>query len=496
MESKHFFKWMIAGASFTAMAAGCGDDILVDPGTGGAGGNATTTTTTTVTVSTTTTTTTTTVSGTGGTGGVPDDGNNSFETAEDLAIDGDAAQAELDPVETDEDYYVFQGTAGQVVSVLTDAKPANMPSAEGFPDLVITLYNEAQEQIAQNDDTVLGQIQDSTLYTILPATGTYYIKVEEFCASDLATSPCPPGYFDTITEPAYAVGVFSIDAAAENGTVVDEEGMLTPMEYEPTGDPNAYFATLVYGDFVDNVDSDVFTFSLPDDLVAAERILGHAEIQPAGTAGNGSLTSVGVVQFVNATTLEVVAEVDAQLGGELSPPLDLLTDYQLVVTHPGGGNPVGPTAFYFLLHRGGDSNPLEAEVGTGTNDTLATSEDPPASGNSYFTEGDLLPAGPLDADDQDFFNVAVPAGAIGFSVSCGGQRSGSGLRGLTATVLRGSNGMPLAGGTATENEVNDLLIQDLPPGAETALVVKIEAASQAANVTSTFYRCGFHFDVP
>jgi hypothetical protein len=82
-----------------------------------------------------------------------------------------------------------------------------------------------------------------------------------------------------------------------------------------------------------------------------------------------------------------------------------------------------------------------------------------------------------------------------FSVSCGGQRSGSGLRGLKASVLKGSDGTAIAGATATESELNDLLLQNAAvPANETALVVKIEAASQAATVTSTFYRCGFHFN--
>jgi hypothetical protein len=495
MKSKHFFKWMIAGASFAALAAACGDDSATDPpGTGGAGGTTSSTTTATGMTTTTTTTTTTGPGGAGGAGGVPDDGNNSFDTAEELTIDAGGVMADLDPLDTDRDFFVFEGTAGQVISVATDAKPSDDPSAADSPDLVITLYNEAEEQIAQNDDTVSGLIQDSLLYTILPATGKYFVRVEEFCASDLATQACPDDYYAAITDKTYLVGVGSIDAA-DNGNVRNEEGLITPMEYEPTGTPGSYFSSLVYGDFVDAADSDVYSFNLPDDIVVAERTLGHAELQIAGVDGNGSTTSPGIVQFINATTLEVVAEVDAGFGGELSPPLNPLIDYQLVVTHPGGAEPVGPTAFYFLLHRAGDSNPVEAEIGTGLNDSVATSEDLIASEQSYFTEGDLIPAGPLDIADQDYFSVDVPPGMTKFSISCGGQRSGSGLRGLKASVLKGSDGAAVPMATATETEVADLLLQNSAvPAGETSLVVKIEAASQAATVTSTFYRCGFHFN--
>lgn len=494
MASKHFFKWMIAGASFAALAGACADDIDIDPpGTGGAGGTTSSTTTATGTTTTTTTTTTGT-GGSGGSGGVPDDGNNSFATAATLTVNGGGVMADLDPLDTDRDFFVFDGTAGQVISVATDAKPSDMPDAADSPDLVITLFNEAEQQIAQNDDTVSGLIQDSLLYTILPTTGKYYVRVEEFCASDLATQPCPDNYYAAITDKTYLIGVGSIDDA-ENGNVRDEEGQITPMEYEPTGTPGAYFASLVYGDFVDAADSDVYSFNLPDDIVVGSRLLGHAEIQASGVDGNGSTTSPGIVQFVNPLTMEVVAEVDAGLGGELSPPLDPLVDYQLVVTHPGGADPVGTTAFYFLLHRAGDSNPVEAEVGTGVNDSVVTSETLAASGESYFTEGDLLPAGPLDAEDQDYFSVDVPPGMTKFSISCGGQRSGSGLRGLKASVLKGSDGLAVAGATATESEVADLLLQNAAvPANETSLVVKIEAASQSATVTSAFYRCGFHFN--
>ncbi|MCK6593462.1 MAG: hypothetical protein L6Q76_38375, partial [Polyangiaceae bacterium] len=109
---------------------------------------------------------------------------------------------------------------------------------------------------------------------------------------------------------------------------------------------------------------------------------------------------------------------------------------------------------------------------------------------SYFVEGDLTGA-PVDVD---YFEVAVPAGMNVVSVACGAKRSGSGLENFKATVL-GADGM-MSVGTGTEAANMDLFLQNLAvPAGAMKLYLKLEAGSQNAMVTSSFYRCGVHFNM-
>jgi hypothetical protein len=85
-------------------------------------------------------------------------------------------------------------------------------------DLVITIFDSSKTQIAQNDDPFPRDTQDSKLYTVLPEDGDYYIKVEEFCETDLSGGNCPADYFDGIFEYGYAVNVFQIDGVDDMGS--------------------------------------------------------------------------------------------------------------------------------------------------------------------------------------------------------------------------------------------------------------------------------------
>jgi hypothetical protein len=79
------------------------------------------------------------------------------------------------------------------------------------------------------------------------------------------------------------------------------------------------------------------------------------------------------------------------------------------------------------------------------------------------------------------------------SVACGGQRSGSGVRGLKAELLNEAEAA-IPGGSSTETATDDLLIQNVAvPAGDTLLHLRVSAASQATDVTSDFYRCGIHF---
>jgi hypothetical protein len=77
----------------------------------------------------------------------------------------------------DEDYYSFEGTAGDWIQIVTIANPEDDPA---LIDTVITLFDASMTQIAENDDSVPRINTDSEIITRLPATGTYYIQVQEF----------------------------------------------------------------------------------------------------------------------------------------------------------------------------------------------------------------------------------------------------------------------------------------------------------------------------
>lgn len=174
--------------------------------------------------------------------------------------------------------------------------------------------------------------------------------------------------------------------------------------------------------------------------------------------------------------------------------------YFLSVTHPGGA--AGSNDFYYLDHYTLTGNPVEAAetvMGTYTsiNDTSdkATKVTAPAGQTtSAFFEGDI----DVDAD-VDWYAITVPTGLTNntVSLSCGAQRSGSGVRDFTMSLFKddGTTLVDPTKGTLTETASTDAFIQALSvPSGATKLLVKVEAKSAGdTTVTSRFYRCGVNF---
>jgi len=159
MRSKHFLGLLlVAGTAVAAVSSGCGGDV--ETGAGGNGGEGgTDTTTTTGTTMTTGTSMTTGTGGTGGMGGMgacadDKDGNCDFDTAEEIEFNAESLAADLEPVDEDEDFYTFEGKAGQALFIYTDAKPADDEYSKEYADLVITLYDESGKRVAENDADV------------------------------------------------------------------------------------------------------------------------------------------------------------------------------------------------------------------------------------------------------------------------------------------------------------------------------------------------------
>jgi hypothetical protein len=497
MKSKILLGLFAVGLALGTTAAGCGDDTSATGGAGGEGGDATTKASSTSGVV---------VSSTSSTGTGMGDGNDTIGMATPMEeMDGISfyEDGELDPPDTDIDFLSFNGVAGPVL-IFADAKPDNDEFADGYVDVVISLYDTNQQLVARNDDPFPRFSQDSQLYTILPSDGTYYLEVEEFCEFsevDLGQA-CPDAstYFGNLNELAYAVYVVPLDPM-ENSTVAegpepnhdDVVGMTTLMEYEPNPNGN-YYASIAYGDFQTAADVDGIRFTLPSDITLdpGTRLNGNFTIQPSGTdEGNGSDRNAGIVRVVIPGTGEVVAEFDMSTRtgspdrADISAPLLPGVQYLFTVAEgPAAAGSLG--SFYFITHSTGGGNPVETQELA--NNMAATPEILTASPGtqSFFIEGDL------DLGDTDHFQVNVFPGDL-LTVVCGAQRSGSGVRGLTASV-RTTAGVELMSGS--ETPAAQLLIEDVDPGAEANLVVRLTKTSQDAVVEGTYYRCGFHFNPP
>ncbi|MEZ4294537.1 MAG: pre-peptidase C-terminal domain-containing protein [Polyangiaceae bacterium] len=512
MRARHFLALFVAGLT-AAAAAGCDGDGNNTGGAGGTGGSTGGTggdtggTMTTTTSDTTPTTTTPT-----------GDGNDSFaeaieasvfEPGQNVTLD-DLAAGTLDPVATDQDYFKFTGVKGQALLLTTYAKTGpNSPDgfADGFPDLVLTLFNDKEEQIAQNDDPIPRNTQDSSLYTVLPADGTYYVKIEEFCqVLGAGAGGCDDAYFDAIEDSDYWLGIFKLDGA-EDGTVIegtdnDMPYSIADSEYVENSNGDGYFAIAIEGSFKGAMDEDVFNFTVPNAIpVSQGRETAVFELYPTGVDGNGSDTATGLA-WIEDEQGNVIAQVDGTKldpidGYPMEAPLTFGQPYSLHVKS-GGTPPNGGNSFYYLLHYRTGSNPLEMNDSGGMdNDTLANAEVLPTLQSAGGFDGGFI-AGDITAGDVDYYVLeAQPAAGDNVFATCSAQRIGSGLRNLKITVIDADTGNALPGGTGTETINGPATLGDtgVPPGNATTIVLKVEA-TQDPVVTGTYYQCGVVFIPP
>jgi hypothetical protein len=505
MRSKHFLGLCLVGsfAAIALAATGCGGDTgtgTTSTGTGGStGGTGPTTTSSSTTGSnTTTSTTTSTTTTTSGTGGAAGDGNDSFDQA--VAVDSMGVPGTLEDPSVDADYYKFDGKAGDTWLISASSHPANTDTDPGYIDTFIELYDANKKLVATNDDRYPRQNTDSEIITVLPTTGTYYVKILEWCISPTKdVKACDQTYTDSLVNLDYTIGAIALDSTKGDFVAEkepnDSAATASPIAPTETTTKGSYFLTVVEGKLPMSSDSDWYSVTIPANLTVAAGSRAHVGfLNPwGGTAGNGSDVKVGLVDVIDATTMAVVGSFDlsnepgAAAGrADLSVPVTPGSNYLLKVKH-GGVEADGGGQFYFMYQTLGAGNPLEkADV---TNSLPATPEVVPASATkgSYFVEGNLT------VGDLDHFKVAT-LGEATISIACSAQRGGSGLRGFTASVFNADGTTPVAMGTATETATKDLFIDHLPiPANQTDLVIKIAApAAPDATNTGTYYICGFH----
>jgi hypothetical protein len=431
------------------------------------------------------------------------DDNDNFDQA--IPVEFDAQSPSLASLETtgDTDYFSFEGSKGQVVMIILQAQET--PYDKNTIDTVLTLYDANLTQIALNDDPFPRDTNDSTLLTILPEDGTYYATVEEcwtWAGKKGLGAVCGDPKDKAVVD--YAVYLLNIDSAEASNTLDAETGNTaadaTPVGYTKNENTGNYYLTLIYGLFASSEDMDVFSFTLPElPVQAPARIVGYFSIYPAGIEGNGSTTSVGNAYITTAADPATkIAYINGVDGGSLDVPLPTGEDYLLFLQHPGGL--FGNNDFYVINHRGGPSNPVvDTEADPSNNDAAGAgylAPSPKADGSvGYFVDGNLSAAVAPALFDEDWVKFDVPTDDSDvISVACGAENSGSGLRGLKVQLYRANGTDKIVGGAAVETAKEGLFVkQATVPKGDDLMYMHITADSQAADVTSDFYRCGVHF---
>ncbi len=441
----------------------------------------------------------------GGHDGGPAGAGHTFATAATIPLDSATnTHGTLVDVTTTKDYYTFQGTAGDRLVIVTNAQSLAAAGTDQatIADTVVTLYDASMTQIAQNDDGWPRESTDSELFVILPATGTYYVTVGG-CQSAFTTG-C--GDAAAVTMRNYEVFVAhtnmlvaaEVNATATNATsaTAAHVAYAVPMG----GMTGAYGTVNLDGTFATAGATQVFAFTPPADTMVDATQRAHAEfwVQGNTTAGDGSTAGTHIwVTGADGTT--IVAEETSSnysTGGSagdpphLSVPVTLGQQYYLFVQSTATTS-APTTDYYFITHFVGTFyyGTAERETTAGSNDTIATATalaTPAMAGaGTYFVDGDLA-----TATDEDWFNITLPAGTTQFELSCEGQRVGSGLVGLTASLAT-MDGTVLTGSTITETAL-DAAATAAPvtiPAGTTHLFVHVHAASQSATNTGSYYSC-------
>ena len=141
------------------------------------------------------------------------DGNDSFDDAQDVT--GQASVREVISRPGDIDYFRFTATEGDWLFLRTNANRDDNPD---MIDTVITLYNADRTQVAENDDAYPRNDVDSEIIYLVPSTGTYYAKLQEFSTwkGDRAAEGGPQGY-------SYQLIISPLAVEDSNSGVVDAE---------------------------------------------------------------------------------------------------------------------------------------------------------------------------------------------------------------------------------------------------------------------------------
>lgn len=489
------FSALLIGAGLSSLA-GCDDTT---ENTGGAGGSGTS--------SSTGKTTGSMVTVSSSSGGPT--GNHSFETAEDIELNGGANTAGTLVDTATKNFYKFTGTKGQRITIVANAQ--GLAEADGddntVTDTFVTIYDSNKVAIAQNDDAWPRFGRDSQAFVVLPTDGTYYFSIED-CNSAIpsgcatATDVVTFDYETFVAETKNLNATEFNEGTAANDTAAEAVGISYKV---PSGGMVGQYGTILFnGGLSAASDTDFFTFTPPldADIEAGQRPEAAIWVQPI-SANNGDGSTANVIVTVLDSTNTVIAQVDQKnyLDGDsadnepiaMSVPVTLGEKYYVRVTASGAASSPA-TDYYFASNFVGTFLYGKLETADVTNGVAATAEAVASpmgvTSGSVYVDGDIA-----SGLDVDFYSVTVPAGNTKASLFCDAQRAGSGLRGATFG-LYGTDGTTKLG-EYTENPAKNLGLfgptQVTLTGNPAKILLKVTAPTQDATVTGTFYRCGVAF---
>jgi hypothetical protein len=451
--------------------------------------------------------------GTGGTGGgahtctmpspaTDNEPNDTPETATCLSFEQPLPPTYLNPADKDVDYYTFQGTKGEAILIL-----AAPPTPDRY---ILTLLDANKTAIAADvRNAARGCYYDfsgpgvglsctselnnfpwsnkNIIETVLPETGTYYVRFSDCFAQKKCPGFSPPD--PSVLYSLELHRIAALDASSHkfdfetSGTVTDKTngsakiGNTVSVTEFANDNQNNYAASVFYGEFNTTTDTDFFKFNMPPEPQYKDGYIAEFRPVPAGPNGDGSNSPVGSLAVVDASGSKTLALADLSVGD--SPELRVLlqagTDYYLRVRQPAGT--VAGNNFYFVYYY--PEAPDAVELNDVTNSVIDTPED-----SKYSIWGNLSPG------DDDYYTIPVTQGSVVFMV-CSGQRMGSGLRGLTISAFAGSAGHAPIMGTATPDSALDgakFFVAATPAG-ETSVIVKISATSSDSTISGNYYWC-------
>ncbi len=410
-------------------------------------------------------------------------------------IGGQAQADTLAPTGTAR-WFRFDGIAGNYILLATQTKqPANAYDPT-IIDTVLTLYGPDQTPMAMNDDGWNLGTPDSELWTRLPQSGSYWVKVEE-CWTYAAANPGKSitcGGTAAKSDTAYTLYYDDCTATPLPGTQPELEAnnvlaSATPFSYV-TASTGSYYPEALFGALGTGSDTDFFSFTVPNDVAFTQgRLTVTFSQPPGGSTGDGSPLSPVTAKLVNGTTGSVIASLVLD-GKDMRVPVKTAAaggKYALSLSHSDASFTAND--WYVVESTLGGSNPIETNDALNNQITGAqglTAVNSSTSGADFFIGGDITGGG----TDVDYFAIQVPMGMSYLTLSCAAAAIGSGLGEFSVEVLT-SAGDDLSGGAQIEAG-SAIFIQNLSIPAGQTVMLLLRATSQQPGISGTYYECGAH----
>ena len=328
-----------------------------------------------------------------------------FDTAHALAVDESMLQLVYSAGEAT--YFSFEARAGSFYVISTGNDPFS-------PDNTLRLYDAQLQLIATNDSGPLwpGDLVDARLMFRAAYDGRHYVRVQdESYAADTVGErfPSPLSYFLMVRTVEDGVRGF-----LRQGT----DDAARPIELQTDGTGKYAYVTL-FGVLAKDQTASFELSAKPN-----RALIG--QLHPAGVHGNGSTAGALRVQVRDQADGHTLASIEQHEGfSAFHPPLGDGT-YRVLIEQP---EDPGHNGFYAVDLVLLDDNPREqAETANGQ---LAGAEPLLMTGTTR-RRGRVLSR--LPEADVDYYRFELTASAQMFAI-CEAESGGSGVRGLTATLI-------------------------------------------------------------